>query len=148
MHQAGLIPVKKAAKVLDGVLLMHSCRVRNPFQAIRSKLSNQGIIEVREEDLIYFKNLTHLDLSDNQVSMNQFKNLVALEELDLQYNDLTFIQIQQGYFLKLSNLKISFNQISPEHIAELAKLPNLRSLEMAANELSTLPANLSFLNNL
>ena len=83
MHQAGMIPVKKAAKILDGVLLMHSCRVRNPFQAIRSKLSNQGIIEVREEDLIFFKNLTHLDISDNQVNLNQFKNLVSIEELDL-----------------------------------------------------------------
>ena len=67
MQKAGLISMPKAKKPLDGVLLMHSCRVRNPYQAIRSKLSSEGIVDVRQEDLIYFKNLTHLDLSDNRV---------------------------------------------------------------------------------
>lgn len=93
LTKAGLVPMEKSEKLLDGVLLMHSCRVRNPFQAIRSKLPSQGIIDVREEDLLYFKNLSHLDLSDNAVNMGQLKNLIALEVLDLQYNNLEFLQI-------------------------------------------------------
>lgn len=64
------MPGKKVEKVLDGILLMHSCRVRNPMQAIRSKLTSENIVDVREEDLIYFRNLTHLDLSDNHVNLN------------------------------------------------------------------------------
>ena len=47
MQKAGLISIPKAKKPLDGVLLMHSCRVRNPYQAIRSKLSSEGIVDVR-----------------------------------------------------------------------------------------------------
>ena len=61
------VQAPKVKRVLDGIALMHSCRVRNPMQAIRSKLAGENIVEVREEDLIYFRNLTHLDLSDNQV---------------------------------------------------------------------------------
>ena len=77
---------------------MHSCRVRNPLEAIRSKLSSQSIIEVREEDLIYFKNLTYLDLSDNAVQMASLKNLSQIEYLDLSNNKLDFLQITSGSF--------------------------------------------------
>ncbi len=49
---------------------MFSCRVKNPNQAIRSKLANEQICEVREEDLMYFPNLTHLDISDNNVKLS------------------------------------------------------------------------------
>jgi len=49
---------------------MFSCRVKNPNQAIRSKLANEQINEVREEDLMYFPNLTHLDISDNNVKLS------------------------------------------------------------------------------
>lgn len=69
-HKLNPVPGKKVEKVLDGILLMHSCRVRNPMQAIRSKLTSENIVDVREEDLIYFRNLTHLDLSDNHVNLN------------------------------------------------------------------------------
>lgn len=74
--------------MLDGFLLLYSCRVKLPHEAIRSKLCSENISEVQEEDLEFFKNLTHLDLSDNQVRMHTLANLSALEELDLQYNHM------------------------------------------------------------
>lgn len=76
------------------------------------------------------------------------KNLVALEVLDLQYNDIDFLQIMPGQFMRLSTLKLNFNKVPPAHIAELGKLPSLTHLELGSNELSTLPANMSFLVNL
>ena len=48
---------------------MYSCRVKNPLLAMNSKLSSENIIDVREEDLRYFPNLTKLDLSDNSVNV-------------------------------------------------------------------------------
>lgn len=42
-----------------------------------------NIVDVREEDLVYFKDLKYLDLSENSVHLHQLVNLVALEELDL-----------------------------------------------------------------
>lgn len=55
----------KPPKILDGFLLLHSCAVKLPHEAIRSKIAGENVIDVREEDLVYFKNLTFIDLSDN-----------------------------------------------------------------------------------
>ena len=118
------------------------------MQAIRSKLTGENIVDVREEDLIYFRNLTHLDLSDNNVNLNQLKNLSGLMELDLQYNNIEYLQVTHGFFARLQSLKLSYNRVPPSHLAELGKMPRLTTLEIAANDLSTLPANLSFLTQL
>jgi len=57
-------------RILDGFLILYSCRVKLPHEAIRSKLSSEFITDVQEEDLGFFKNLTFLDLSDNQVKLH------------------------------------------------------------------------------
>lgn len=63
-------------KILDGFLLLFSCRVKLPHEAIRSKLSGENIVDVREEDLVYFKqNLKFLDISDNSIYLEQLINL-------------------------------------------------------------------------
>ena len=80
---------KRIHKILDGFLLLYSCRAKIPHEAIRSKLSGENIVDVREEDLIYFKqSLKYLDVSDNNLRMEQLLNLQALEELDMQYNNI------------------------------------------------------------
>ena len=56
-------------------MLMHSCWVKLPNEALKSKLSGQALEDVVEEDLTYFKNLAYLDVSDNHLRMNQFENL-------------------------------------------------------------------------
>ena len=76
------------ARILDGFLLLYSCRVKLPHEAIRSKLASMNINDVTEEDLEFFKNLTYLDISDNRVQMHQLMNLVSLQELDMQYNTI------------------------------------------------------------
>lgn len=80
-----------AGKLLDGFLILYSCRVRLPHEAIKSKLSSQNIIDVIEEDLCYFQNLTSLDLSDNKVRLEQLRNLKYLSDLNLQFNNITKI---------------------------------------------------------
>ena len=40
-------------KLLDGFLILYSCRVKLPHEAIKSKLASQKIVEVIEEDLCY-----------------------------------------------------------------------------------------------
>ena len=70
-------------RVLDGFLILDSCKIKMPYEAIRSKLSGMNIVDCREEDLVYFKDLKYLDLSENSVHLHQLVNLVALEELDL-----------------------------------------------------------------
>ena len=45
---------RKHGKLLDGFLILYSCRVKLPHEAIKSKLDSQNIMEVIEEDLCYF----------------------------------------------------------------------------------------------
>lgn len=78
----------KIGKLLDGFLILYSCRVRLPHEAIKSKLSSQQIVDVIEEDLCYFQNLTTLDLSDNKVRVEQLRNLRYLCDLNLQFNQI------------------------------------------------------------
>jgi Leucine-rich repeat (LRR) protein len=77
--------------VLDGFLLLHSCCVKLPHEAIRSKLAGENIIDVREEDLVYFKNLSYIDLSDNHLNLGWLQNFEGLQELDMQYNQMSTI---------------------------------------------------------
>jgi Leucine-rich repeat (LRR) protein len=58
-----------------------------------SKLASQQITDVREEDLAYFKNLIFIDLSDNQINLEWLKNFEAIEEIDLQYNQLQNVEL-------------------------------------------------------
>jgi len=48
---AGVVVKQKQGKLLDGFLLLDSCMVKLPHEAIRSKLVDQNILEVVEEDL-------------------------------------------------------------------------------------------------
>lgn len=146
--QARAAVQKKFEKMLDGLLLMYSCRVKNPNLAIKSKLAGENIVDVREEDLLYFPNLTHLDVSDNQISFGQLLNLVSLKELDIQYNNINQIQLNQGCFPKMATLILSYNKVPAGQLAELGKLQALQRLELASNELASLPANMSFFKSL
>mmetsp|Transcript_19051 Transcript_19051/g.25779 ORF Transcript_19051/g.25779 Transcript_19051/m.25779 type:complete len:129 (-) Transcript_19051:1960-2346(-) len=64
----GKVP-QRLGLLLDGFLILFSCRVRLPHEAIKSKLASKQIVDVIEEDLCYFQNLTTLDLADNKVRM-------------------------------------------------------------------------------
>ena len=67
--------VAQKGKLLDGFLLLYSCRVRMPHEAIKSRLVGEQLVDVVEDDLLYFKNLVSLDLSDNKIRMEQLRNL-------------------------------------------------------------------------
>jgi len=53
-----------------------------------------------------------------------------------------------GSFPKLQILKISFNKVPPSHLVELAKIPKLTCLEIASNDLNTLPQKMDYFQSL
>jgi len=95
-----------------------------------------------------FNNLTHLDVSDNSVLIGQLVNLHNLMDLDIQYNNLTFINLPVGCFPKLETLRLSYNKIPPSHLTHLGSLNRLKVLEIASNDLCTLPSSLAFFHSL
>lgn len=67
--------------MLDGFMLLYSCRVKLPQEAVKSRLTSSHISDVVEDDLLYFKNLVYLDISDNEIRMEQLSNITSLREL-------------------------------------------------------------------
>lgn len=66
----------------------------------------------------------------------------------MQYNSLTSLELQEGMFQMLKYLHLSYNRIPPAHIQQLEYLPSLLILNLASNELCTLPSDLSYLSQL
>jgi Leucine-rich repeat (LRR) protein len=130
-------------KILDGFLLLHSCRVKNPQQAVKSKLVGENIVEVEEGDLLFFPNLTYLNISENRIRLEQLVNLKSLRELYIQYNFIKALQLEPGSFMLMEILSLGFNSVPAGHILQLAQLPVLRVLDLSGNELCILPEDLS-----
>lgn len=142
---AGVLVKPKQGKLLDGFLLLDSCMVKLPHEAIRSKLVDQNILEVVEEDLNYFQNLTFLDVSDNRVRVEQLANLTNLVELFIQFNQIDSLRVVEGMFPQLERLHLSYNNIPANNLACLGHLKKLSLLDVASNDLVTLPETLGFL---
>ena len=122
--------------LLDGFLILFSCRVRLPHEAIKSKLSSKQIVDVIEEDLCYFQNLTTLDLADNKVRMEQLRNLKYLQDLNLQFNSIHQIpSLGDKDFMALESLNLSYNKLNFDSIRNLYQCKNLKQLDLAANNL-------------
>ena len=135
--------------LLDGFLILFSCRVRLPHEAIKSKLASKQIVDVIEEDLCYFQNLTALDLADNKVRMEQLRNLKYLQELNLQFNQISQIPpLGEKDFSGLENLNLSYNKLNFESIRSLYSCKNLKQLDLAANNLEQLPDDMFHFENL
>ena len=135
--------------LLDGFLILFSCRVRLPHEAIKSKLSSKQIVDVIEEDLCYFQNLTTLDLADNKVRMEQLRNLKYLQDLNLQFNSIHQIpSLGDKDFMALESLNLSYNKLNFDSIRNLYQCKNLKQLDLAANNLEQLPDDMFQLENL
>lgn len=139
----------RSGKLLDGFLILYSCRVKLPHEAIKSKLDGQNIMQVIEEDLVYFQNLSAIDLADNHVRLEQLKNLKSLVQINLQYNYIREIKSIGMYdFEKLETLNLSYNSITPASIRQLYNLRKLKVLDLQANNLVTLPEDIRLFENL
>mmetsp|Transcript_39281 Transcript_39281/g.59971 ORF Transcript_39281/g.59971 Transcript_39281/m.59971 type:complete len:171 (+) Transcript_39281:580-1092(+) len=140
---------RKSGRLLDGFLILYSCRVKLPHEAIKSKLDSQNIMEVIEEDLCYFQNLNSIDLSDNHVRLEQLRNLKSLADINLQYNNIRIIpSLASDDFERLETLNLSYNSITPASIRSLFPLKKLRNLDLQANNLVTLPEDIGEFENL
>jgi Leucine-rich repeat (LRR) protein len=131
------------AVVLDGFVLLQTCRVEDPEEAQKAVLEGAGISAVVTEDMPFFNQLTHLDLGDNHVQLESLGYLPQLQELHLDCNGLCSLTVPVGGFPNLEVLNLSFNGLSAAAILALADIPRLRDLDLSHNELSALPASLA-----
>jgi len=72
-------------------------------------------------------------------------NLTNLSELFIQFNQINSLNISEGMFLNLEKLHLSYNNIPANNLINLSFLPKLTVLDLASNDLVTLPESLEFL---
>ncbi|ETL28084.1 hypothetical protein, variant [Phytophthora nicotianae] len=96
------------------------------------------ITDVVAEDLLFFTNLTRLDMSDNEAPLEPFGCLPALVELDFQCNALEEVMLNNG-FQSLEVLNLSFNCLGSKDLEELSNLLRIRELYLGSNRIRSLP---------
>uniref|UniRef100_K3WHM8 Protein phosphatase 1 regulatory subunit 7 n=1 Tax=Globisporangium ultimum (strain ATCC 200006 / CBS 805.95 / DAOM BR144) TaxID=431595 RepID=K3WHM8_GLOUD len=127
-----------APKTLDGFMFLDCCRVEFPDELSQAVLSGLRINNVVAEDLLFFSNLTRLDMSDNEAQLEPFGCLPALIELDFQCNAVQNLSITNG-FLSLEVLNLSFNCLTSKDVEELSNLLRIRELYLSNNWVQSLP---------
>eukprot|EP00644_Phytophthora_capsici_P006184 jgi/Phyca11/117074/e_gw1.32.215.1 len=125
-------------RTLDGFLLLDWCRVEFPDEVVQAVLSDMHIIDVVAEDLLFFTNLTRLDMSDNEAPLEPFGCLPALVELDFQCNALEEVVLSNG-FQNLEVLNLSFNCLGSKDLEELSNLLRIRELYLGSNRIRSFP---------
>ncbi|KAL4170829.1 hypothetical protein KRP22_008933 [Phytophthora ramorum] len=125
-------------RTLDGFLLLDWCRVEFPDEVVQAVLSDMHITDVVAEDLLFFSNLTRLDMSDNEAPLEPFGCLPALVELDFQCNALEEVVIGNG-FQNLEVLNLAFNCLRSKDMEELSNLLRIRELYLGSNRIRSLP---------
>jgi hypothetical protein len=134
---------KQEAVTLDGFLLLDACHVEDPEDAVQAVLEGCGISACVSDDLAFFTRLTHLDVGDNRIQLEKLAVLPNLQELHIDCNGITGLELPAGGFPRLEVLNLSYNGVSPDDVAHLAQLACLRELDLTGNRLVTLPPDWS-----
>lgn len=144
-----MFPPTQYNKLLEGFLLLETCGVEQPQDAIKAKLNGVGLSHVKQGDFKFFVNLSSLELADNLLNLEDLMTFPSLTDLSLMCNQITDLPLlTPGSFAKLEQLNLSYNKIPATCISELAALPSLIHLDLASNGLCTLPTDLSAFKNL
>ena len=64
-------------------------------------------------------------MSDNEIGIDQLKNLVGLRELVMSYNSIHSVMVSDGMFPNLETLNLSYNQIPCSQLPILGRIERL-----------------------
>lgn len=129
----------KKGSQLDGFFLLEKTGSSFPEDVLRAELVDMNLRSVEPQDLSYFTNLKHLDVSENRLPLGPFGALPKLRELRLACNEMADLQGNMVGFQHLIYLDLSYNKLSVTNVQFLDFLPNLRDLDLSGNNLGGLP---------
>jgi internalin A len=117
---------------------------------VELNLASNKLLQIPAEFFDEMTSLRRLALYWNRiVKLPSLKNLKELEELQLYMNQLPDMP-QFGVHLKLKDVNLDKNHITeiPQNVFSFLTTPELTSLQMASNLLTTVPASLTSLPSL
>lgn len=134
----------------DKVDISYNSLTQIPYDKIEfSKCTNLNLkgnkLESFPKAICHINSLEKLNLSENTIKSfpdDTFIELDNLIELDLSYNELTYLPSSIGKLTKLKKLNLSGNKISTLPI-EFEKLISLESLELEGNPIGTPPIEIA-----
>lgn len=106
-------------------------------------LQNNDISSIAESSFERLRNLTEMDLSNNQLRQLNLSNLLQLsyfQKLKIHHNHLIDIP-ELGYHQSLSILSLQHNEIPALNVSILEKFPNLHTLDLSFNSIVDIPVN-------
>ncbi|KAM8821599.1 X-ray radiation resistance-associated protein 1 [Eudromia elegans] len=130
-------------KILDEPFLMkHHC-LKNPSDLCSVNISSQNLVSAKEDDFEKFDCVAFINAAENLLTLEAFRKFPGLRELELSLNGLRNLKVSAGDFLRLEDLDLSYNNLSPEDIWTLGELSQLKVLRLTANGLRWLPPDLA-----
>jgi len=129
---------------LDGFLLLEATGSEFPEDAQQVMLVDKRLASVVEDDLPYFSELIIADVSENNLSLESFGALPALQDLRIACNRISIINELRG-FDRLQYLDLSYNRLNINSVQNLDGIPNLKELDLCGNNLGGLPPMSNFL---
>jgi Leucine-rich repeat (LRR) protein len=90
-----------------------------------------------------FENIDEINANENNLNFESFKSFSNLTKLMLACNNIKTIRLKHEEFSKLETLDLSFNSLSPNDVAHLGILKNLKVLKLTGNNLTHLPDTFS-----
>ncbi|NXD11254.1 XRRA1 protein, partial [Nothocercus nigrocapillus] len=120
--------------------MKHHC-LKNPSDLCTVNISNQNL--AKEDDFEKFDCVAFINAAENLLTLEAFRKFPGLRELELSLNGLRNLKITAGDFLRLEDLDLSYNNLSPEDIWTLGELSQLKVLRLTANGLRSLPPDLA-----
>lgn len=144
----------KSGRALDGYKILDLSGLELPEEVCRAAITSQDppYSNTVPEHLQEFTNLTSLDVSGNELSLEMLDCLPAIQTLGLSCSSIKHVHLPnrgvklEGYhfgFPLLSVLDMSYNFLSSESVWQLSKLPALTDLNLSGNDLPQLPPDLS-----
>ena len=151
--QTTALPPPKRKKILDGFCLLEASEAHLPQDARQAELVDKNLYGVLEEDLVFFTHLVSLDVCENFLDLEMFRCLPKLKELRIACNNMHEVELSSnnnnnGEFLSLLSLDISYNSLSLRSVQNLDCLVNLRELDLSGNSLGGLPHEMYRFHNL
>eukprot|EP01063_Lacrimia_lanifica_P033273 TRINITY_DN5869_c1_g2_i1.p1 TRINITY_DN5869_c1_g2~~TRINITY_DN5869_c1_g2_i1.p1 ORF type:complete len:898 (+),score=293.24 TRINITY_DN5869_c1_g2_i1:125-2818(+) len=143
---------KVKAGVLDGFKLLNTAMQANPLDVVEVSLSGADppYRKVVADDMTFFENLEFVDVGENALRMEDFRNLPKLQELHLHCNGVCEVPEGVGAdaFQNLDTLNLSYNVLTGRAVSALLSIAPLQRLDLSNNPILALPHDLSGLANL
>jgi len=130
-------------RLLDGFLVLAAAGCSLPDDVVTANLSSLQIVDVAEEDLVFFTHLRNLDASDNKLVyeqvLHQLSKFPSVDTLALACNHISSLLVPERAMQHLQHLDLSYNELHGDVLAQLARLHRLATLNLASNCISSLP---------